>query len=228
MVQNVFMVHGKMRGNYAVSKMLTEAPERFRRTLLKWLLQERDSFVGNKKKDGVFRRKLMRRTSSRGWPWEARVARVFRGEVENDRQINDMRLHMGAGLKGERPFVRGLRTIAYGGTITSPVFMPIPIYGHLKSKAAAYRQFRQMNEADQLVAIRTGGKVLWVDKEKIEQGADVHQAALFVGVKRIDIKPHFNFDQDWANRVPQVVNRGQKALDRATKRAERSGEYNAI
>jgi hypothetical protein len=223
----LFNIEGKIVGDKKVAYLLGLAPNEMRKAILGWLLRERNAFVGGKKKDsvvdGVFRKKLMRKKTPSGAPWQRRVARVFRGRVEGN-SINSMKLIMGAGTRGKQDsdFVKGLRILGSGGSISSSNFMIVPNYRNLVKKADTHNQFLNMLDDDKLVFIRSGGQVIYASKQMIEEGFDVYQAAVFFGTKRIDVKQAFDFEGDWGRRVPKAVERGQKTIDRAVKRLDKS------
>jgi len=224
MSTNTALIRGRVVNDKRIAAALAFMPERFRKTLLGWLLRERDSFVGSKTKDGVFRKSLMRKRNMAGGTWDKRVARAFRGIVENDSQVSGMRLRMGAGIRGERPFVKGLRILGEGGDITSSKFMPIPVYKNISNTHALYKRFREMNAAGALEALRIKGQVIWFDRNKLESihgtSGDLASATLFIGAKRIRVKKQFDFDGSWERRVPSALQRGQKAVDKAVSRIE--------
>lgn len=136
-----------------------------------------------------------------------------------------MKMIMGAGTRGEEDsnFVKGLRVLGSGGYISSSNFMIVPIYKNFTgSKAEPHNKFKGMVERDELVYIRTGGQVIYADKQKIDNGANIFEATMFVGVKRIKVPRQFDFEGDWNIRLPAVISRGQKMVDRTTQRIEKT------
>lgn len=228
-MNQLFIINGRVEGAQKISKMIGFAPEKFRETVKKWLYRERDSFVGNndpkRRKDGAFRKKLQRKISNRGIPWEQRVTRVFRGRLEGEKSLDTMKLIMGAGTRDWRDsdFVKGLRVLGSGGSISSSNFMIVPIYKNFRgTRAEPHNKFKGMLSRDALVYIRVGGQVLYVDKQMIEQGSDIYGATMFIGTHRIKVPKQFDFEGDWNARIPSVMSRGQKMIDKTTQRIEKT------
>lgn len=212
------IVRGEIHNDHEVARKLGYAPKVFTRRVFGWLLTERDMFVGGKRNgktvDGVFRKKLMRKTSSKGTKWPANVVRIFRGEVFNSNRLDDMSLQMGPGIKRERPFVKIMEFLARGGSVSSQNFMVVPVYRNLPSKKAPYKLFKRMADANQLVTIRDAGRVYWFRRDDPNEESPENDL-MFIGVKRIDVKKQFDFQGDWNRRLPTVFVRGRKTIDKA-------------
>ena len=221
-----FRIIGKVKGTDQVSFAMGAAPKTYKATMIGWLLSERNMFVGGKTrtgamKDGVFRKKLMRKRTLKGTSgWKKNAARVFHGRLENTHQIEGMLLRMGAGIHGERPFVKGLRILGEGGTISSrSKFMVLPVYKNLTQKTRTYEQFRKLNERKELYPVKKRGKVLFFKRP--QSGPFTHRDLVFVGVRRIRVNKQFDFQKDWDKRIPSARKRGQKRVDTATKRVNK-------
>jgi hypothetical protein len=223
-----FIISGKVEGAAKVSKMLGHAPESFRRAIVSWMWRERNLFLGSNKtkgrQDGAFRKKLQKKISNRGIPWDPRVTRVFRGRMEGEKTVGTIKMIMGAGTQGEADskFVQGLRVLGSGGKITSSNFMIVPIYDNFTgTKAEPHNQFKGMMARSELVYIRTGGHVFYLDKKRVEYGLDFEESLMFMGVKSIKVPKQFDFEGDWSARLPAVTNRGKAMIDKTTERVEK-------
>ena len=75
-----------------------------------------------------------------------------------------------------------------------------------------------MSKGNNFDFVRKGGKIFYFDSQ---ESAGSVGSLLFVGVKRVKVKKQFDFEGDWDRRIPKVLNRGQKNVDRATKEVDR-------
>jgi hypothetical protein len=217
-----------------VSYGLGLAPERISKTVIRRFYTERNQFVGKKKGKvaGSFTRSVMSiRRRSRPGKIPINVAGLFRGMVRTpdvEKNVNGLTMTMGILKDNPKPFVRGIMQLQKGYTRMSGKFMPIPVYKNLEKAGITggfYSHFRKMAEADDLVTILTGGQVLFISKEMVDNGADVFDATLFVGAKRITARPqNFQFLEKWKARWPGFLTR----LDNAIKKEIRSIETGRV
>ena len=232
-MSEIFQIKGRVIGDRKLRVALATAPGKYRTGLFSWLMGERKKFVGDKGADGVFRKKLRRKISKRGKPWELRIIRNFKGYISGENQIDSMRLTMGLPDSKKKIF-EGLRMLGTGGTITSSKFMIVPIWENLRKigiTGAAHRHFKEMMShrfgrgpgrggLKQLLYVREGGRMYFFDADQ----PGVGDGLLYIGVKRVVVKRQFNFEGDWDRRIPKVLIRGQKRVDRTTKQIEK-GSY---
>jgi len=216
-------IKGYVTGEKEVARTIGRAPNVFRKALLGGLLGEKESFVGGKRRgtmvDGAFRKKLFKKTNIKGQKWPLKVARIFRGVIDNSDRIDGKKLTMGAGIKGENAFVKNLRFLASGGTISNSKFMPVPVFDNLKQNSRGkYETFEELSKKNELTAIRTGGKMLWF--KTVDESQGLYGNLAFVGVKRVTVKQQFDFEGDWNKRQGRAVVRLQKRIDGAVKRIE--------
>lgn len=211
-------IAGKVTGVREVSRAMGLAPHTFHISLISGMLAERNYFVGGKHRgvqvDGIFRRKLLRKKNVRGGTWPTKVVRIFRGELQSGKQIDGMKLVMGAGIRKTSEFVKLIEFLGKGGTVTNSKYMPIPIYENMPPGTRhPYLLFRRLIHDDQLYSIKQGGgRLIWFSPTV---GPQDPFNVLFIGVKRIDIKRQFDFAGDWRRREPKAVERLKKIIDRA-------------
>lgn len=212
-----------------VSYGLGLAPERITATVRKRLFVERNRFVGKGiSRVGSFTRRVLNlRRRSRPGKMPVTVARMWRGmmHIPNAKSIDGMTMQMGIIKSTTRPFVRGLIGMQEGYSQTSSKFMPVPVYDNL-AKAGIVKgfskAFKSMAAGDELITIRTGGQVLFVSKEMIERGASVHEATLFVGTKRVTVRPvNFGFMDKWNATWPGVQKRMGNAIKKEIRDIEK-------
>lgn len=222
---------GKVNGEKEVQRMFALFPKEMLHTVRGWLSMIRTRYVGSKiaKKDGSYPKWLMgRRRRNRPGTWGKQAALSFRGFVGGN-SIKNVHLTMGIPQKHKSGFVRGLEGMANGGyTIRSSRFMPIPIYQNLAARGITSRTrgaFSGMNASDSLIAVRgkhTAGRVLWIDRDAIEQGADLEDSVLFVGQKTTRVGAfQFKFEEKFASIMPRMIELGQKRIDRTIRSIER-------
>lgn len=202
--------------------MLGYAPEAATEYMRRWLYHERREFVGNKKKDGQFRRSLQRR-KLRGRPgtWPKNVSRIFKGYVKSHSNLNGMELHMGAGLNNPTKFTKGITAMERGFETrpTSKSYMPMPFYSNLMAAGYANKYgklFREHRAANKWDIVPVGnGKILFFEKGG-------HEHPLFIGVRKARIKKTITFTDQWSRRIPQSLKRGERYLDTAMRNIDRA------
>jgi hypothetical protein len=214
-----FQVKGQVLGDYLLRRNLAMASERYRWNLRDWLKSERRSFVGDKERDGVFRKKLERKTNLKGNGWSKSITRQFKGFISSDQKIDGMKLTMG--ILGRHSIHRGLALLEDGGTINTSKKMIVPIYSNITNKKGAHRKFLDMSLRNQLVMkMSKTGKQLYFRKNSI--GSFGTRDLLFIGVNKINVSKQYSFFGDWNNRIPKVIERGQRKVDTTTKQIERN------
>lgn len=220
---------GRVHNAAQVSRAIGRAPDLFRKKLLGGLLSERDQFVGSKGKDGVFTKKIMRKTSMKGTPWPRNIARIFGGRVDGGERIEGMRLVMGVGeskrfkyrhkegygigLYSGMPFTSVIDFLSTGGTIQSrnKEFMIMPIYRNFQNKKKIGAQWKSMIANHELAFVREGNRLYYFRKNGYGDDRDL----LFIGIKSATVKRQYDFYGDWNKRLPRVGSRLQKKIDKA-------------
>jgi len=238
-------IEGKIYGEKEVRHMLAIAPKAFVRTIRHWMYSERKKFVGNKKRKGLFRRQLssMRRGQNAASPfrrpgkWPDKVINAIKGYVYGTRTLSTMELKMGIGLGEPSKFIQGLAMmdINYKGSreITSDSAMTLPVYENLRRRGINVKyasKLRPRNQAFAAAKDKTemfsrrmpDGTVLYFDaadryKTGARKGELKKSALLFVGKRKVKIKPLFNFKGQWEDGIPAVVQRGQALIDRTVR-----------
>jgi hypothetical protein len=213
---------GKVNGENEVARMLGAFPKEMLQTVRGWMSLIRGRFVGNKKRTGSYTKWLQgRRRKNRPGTWGKQAALAFRGFVRGS-DLKNVHLSVGIPQGNKSGFVRGLEGMASGGySIRSASYMPIPVYQNLAARGITSRTrkaFNAMNSADSLIPIRgkhTAGRVLWVDKNAIEQGEDLEGAVMFVGQKTTHVRAfQFQFEEKFRAIMPRMVALGQSRIDR--------------
>jgi len=228
-----FKLEGNVFGADKVEQWLGEAPKAIHNGVAKWLFAERNKYVGNRKrnKTGVFTRAMLKRQHStrRGGTWSPSAALMFKGfmKYEINPEAYNLTLKMGLLSKKKSGFVEGMRQMQDGYTRSSSKFMPVPVYQNLQAigyDRSYYATFKYLMDSDQLVMVRQKGYALYIHKPTIESGGDMYDATMFVGYRRISVKPQkFKFEEKWEKRMPAVMNRGRKTMDRTITRLMKKG-----
>jgi len=192
-------------------------------------------------RDMLASRKLKKREGT----WSRKVAHLFRGSVPFAKNINNLRLTMGVLGRSKHQLQRAMEMLQTGGTIRSGSQMPVPMYKNLAAigehgpwstgdvrTGLKSKIFRKLASAGRLVGVKRGGKVFYFDKNKMQGGRKWKKtgfnksALLFMGLHGIRIKRLFTGRLDFYNRFDKMqssmVRRGQTAVDKATKRVEKS------
>lgn len=237
-------IDGEKIGNEKeVRQLLAGAPGAFRNAFRILLYQERKRYIGNKKKDGKFRKQLLRkRLNGRGpfgrkGTWPKNVAKAFKGYVFNKKTLDNMTLRMGAGLNNPSKFMLGLRKMdeAYKGSrsITSSKQMPIPLYRNIKKvySGDASTVFKNLSKAGKLQPVNIGNRTFWFHKDlkyktrgkgdRSKRGKFKKSALMFIGAREVKIKPQFNFEGMLEAEKPKIVNRARRAVKQTVRRLNR-------
>lgn len=231
------MASRALLGGDRVLFALRKAPDVFREEVDHWFNKERVSFMGYKDSSkakydgGGIRGKLFnRKRLGRAGGWSPQVVGNFKGEKTDARNIQ------GAGLNTEMVFrvserskiYDGLALLEKGGTVTSSKFMPIPVFNSLAQIGITgnyHGAFKDKAESGELLPIRPKNKpgILYWFYNK-----NGYRLLLFVGKKSIKVKKQYDFLRTWNKRYPNVMLRGEKALDRATRLTERMIKEGAL
>ena len=236
---------GKITGDKRVIKAINVMPKDFIRNLGAWLYNEKGRFLGDKGYKGKkfksgykisLRKKRLKR---REGTWAKQVAGLFSGKISTAKRVNDLSLTMGV-LGRKHQLKRAMELLSTGGTITSSSEMPIPMYKNLaalnyrgpfsggnvnsglKSKA-----FAKFADAGKLTALKKEGKTYYFNKEakKNNRGRFSRSDLLFIGVHGITVRKtltaRFDFEAQFNKKKARMIDRGQKAIDRAVKQVER-------
>jgi hypothetical protein len=230
-------------GTEKVDKALRTAPIAATEYMRKWLFHESRTFVGNKKRDGTFRRELRNKTNSRGKKWSPFVAKRFKGYVEKKDTLN-MALHMGPNLSGNKKLrlapKKNLTRLGVGRVLeqmenpytiapSRGKWLIIPNKNNLAKigirKGFMYR-FEELYNKGFLTMVpgESGGVVSYfLDEDGINKNKKLRNplgAQLFFGVRRTRVKKQFSFVNSWNARVPSALKRGERYLGSAMNKAK--------
>ena len=230
--RNLLVIEGKVTGQKKLSRLMSFAPEVYKRRLKHQLRIEHESFIGKRGKPGLFRRKLLRkrlsggRKSRRGGPgWSSQVIGLFTGRVFGSIYgTMDIGMVLGSDPKRKRQIHKALELLGEGGSISNSKEMIVPVYDNLRSVGISPKTmtggrskldfYRRQRGA--LVRLTTGSFTKYYDAQLLKAGDNVH-ALMFLGLHKVRIKRQFNFAADWKRREPKAISRLQKAVDRGTK-----------
>ena len=241
MAEQVINISGSVHGDKELDMALAQAPHLIKGQVIHQWKKERDMFIGKRGgKPGVFKKKLMRKKTFGGREgrnsgrWSPQFAGLVRGKVTAgpSNTMNGLYLGMGHFFKSQKPIHKAFDMMATGGTITSGTkAMIIPIYENLKAVMPVIKTGRShiilknyaslTGRSEGIVRISAGGKSLYYDKQMFRE-AQYERALMFVGIHRIVIKKQLNFEGDFMRRVPKMVTRTQKAVDRAIDKINKS------
>lgn len=206
-------ITGKVTNADVVKKMINRAPEVYRKSILSWMLKERDSFVGSGKKDGVFRKKLLRKKTLAGSYWQLKVVRTFKGWLVDSEKMS-MALEMGFPTTKNRKIHAVLESLTKDHTISSSKYMPVPVYKNLKDVKTVSKYFKRKTDLGELNIVRDANTLLYFDKKGSKE-------LLFIGTKSIRVKKQFDFRADFSKRMPNIIKRYGEMIDKATLKAEK-------
>lgn len=213
MSESLIGIEGKLSGEEKVIEMINRSPEQYRRAIFAWLGRERKSFVGNGKSDGAFRKKLLKKKSVKGGTWDTKVVRLFKGRIDNSKTIG-MKLHMGLLYQNQRKIHQILESLSESHTISSSGYMIIPVAKNLYGSFKPMGLFRIKMDRKELGVVRSGSELLFFDRVNKKE-------LLFVGTKTAKIRQQFHFERDWEKRLPAVLERYKKAIDKATEKVSK-------
>ena len=227
MSEALFTLSGKMVGQDYLIRAVNKAPKLYYNGVKGWLLSTMKSFVGDKKSQGIFRKRLAKLTTIHGTPWDNRMINLFRGLLENDQWI-DMRLRMGL-LYNTRKKVHEILEFmsSGGGTIKSSKLMPVPVYKNLGTAKKPYQLFKSYLNRGKFGVAYVNGKAFYFDKGiKRDRFSENHNVGgknllMFVGVKNVTIKKKIpNFEAMWRQNLPKYTLRGQQRIDRISQKVQ--------
>lgn len=206
------------------------APKRISGAIMRRFYIERNKFVGKRKKStGTFTRSVLARSRrGREGRLPIAVAGMFRGEVKGQlgagKSMNILSLRMGILKSNPTAFMRGIIELQEGFSHSASGFMPVPIYKNLAKLGINFnffKRFKEMMSAGELETIRIGGQVLFVSK-KLKEGGDIYDAAMFVGTRRINVRPmNFRFIDKWKAAWPGFQKRLGNAIEREIRAVEK-------
>lgn len=213
-------------GDKELSRAFEIAPRAFTIATRKWYFDEIKSFVGNKKSDGYFRKLLMRKPKQFGdGTWSGKVAKRFKGYVDNPNNLSRMSMHMGVGLQGDNRFDKGIAKMqtGYSANAKAGGWMIVPFKDNLRSldkpiKGAYMKAFKRLIETSSLDPVIINGKLYFFDDRGVK-GAK--KQPLFIGYKRVTIKKQFSFYEKWNERLAKVFIRGDKRMARTVDAIQR-------
>lgn len=208
-------LEGSVSGLEEVRKAVSQAPEKFRSAILSMLTKERDSFVGNKNKNGLFRRSVIRKKTSRGERFPEKLAKHFKGWVDTKNNSLDMNLEMGLLYRNTNSSIKKAMTImTTGGEIKNSKYMPIAnkknpeIIGTPTSKI--YYLFKSLIKSNKLVWLKRRNKNYWMNKETGK--------VMFFASKNVKIKQKFQLENEWEKRVPRLIEKYKTTIDKVVNR----------
>lgn len=197
-----------------------KAPAVFADAVDKWMNKERISFLGKSIRQNVgtkgIRGKLLNRglfagrTPRSGLGWSPQIVGQF---VSYKRNKNAIDLEMKMEFAKNSPMKKAMEIEETGGTVSSNKFMPIPMYRNLAA-IGVVSKFHENFKSMTLVPVKKNNNLYWFYK----YGGMMILA--FVGKKQIKIHKQFDFHRTWERRHASVINRGQKAMDQATRKVE--------
>lgn len=225
------MINTTLTGDVGVRAMFAVAPEQYRRSLLHWMIIERRRFVGDKKRDGSFRKSILnKKLAGRSGNWPLNIARGFKGYITGERDLSTMKMEMGYGIHKATPFKEGIAQMEETHTVSmKDDFLIVPIwenikqrYGTVENQHKKFLSLLQGSEADAnfgLEMIRKRGMMFFFDKRSAYGGGE--SKLLWIGVRQARVKKQLNFYGSWGRIVPSALNRGQDFIDRTTERLAR-------
>ena len=206
-----------------------KAPEVFADAVDFWLNKERVAFLGKSTKKDTsstkgIRGKLLHkplfggaglRGNSQGW--SPQVVGQFKSFKKEKDSLNvSLTMEFARG-----PLEPAMQLLETGGAISSSKFMPIPMYRNLAQIGITkryYKEFQERAAAGQLIPIHPKGDsdtLLWFYNRFGKK------ILAFVGKKNLRVHKQFDFHRTWETRLTSVMQRGQKAMDTATRKVER-------
>jgi hypothetical protein len=202
--------------------LFSVAPNQYRRATQIWLKNEQTLFIGSRFRRGKVQRDLLgKKVSGTSYNWRQTVGNFFKGYV--DETGGGMRLIMGANLKGKSGDIQEsiAKMMESSYTQTSNENFLIPIYqngvGLYYPRKLALRDFRDMLAEHKLFTVRHAGRIDFISNET--------RKIMFISTKTIHVAQQYNFTEKWEERLPGVIARGQKTIDRETENIAK-GKYN--
>jgi hypothetical protein len=226
------------------------APGVFAEEVDYWLNKERMKFLGSQKNSSYtfgIKGKLRHKETAAGQAgWPENVVRNLSSYKEGKNTLS-VKMVMGL-LKSDSRLQTALDFLEKGGVVNSGKYMPVPnlealkYYGvHNQFQAQEFFKTTFGKNQFQLVPGKNGNYhllawsgdvrakylVRYGRPDGVSAGND-RALLLFTLSKKAKIKKQFDFSKTWARRVPAVMNRGEAAIYRATRKVERLMEEGKI
>jgi len=213
-------VLGSLKNQHEIKVFFNAFPDAMTETMRRWLFRVKKRYVGNSKKDGSYV-SWLKRKKLKGRPgrWSKEAAGSFKGFVKNPKNIDNMKLIMGIPEKSDSSFVQGLHMMSTGGgSITSSKYMPIPMKKNLARKNIInkfYKNFKEKVSGEDLQYMQNGSRVYWFDPDIIEEGGDLYDATMYLGLKKVTLPNiNFKFEEKFLSLWPRMVELGNKRFER--------------
>lgn len=235
------VVGGKLIGARELASSMKYYPRIYLAVMSDWMRDERARFLGGPNSKGVRKRGFRdilqsKPKKGRGKGWSSQITGLFKGYMPKVSKMDDLRVTMGIIGTSRHQLRRAIELFETGGTITSSKMMPVPIYKNLskigytgpwsmgnvhsglKSKA-----FAKFANDERLTMIQSGDAKLFFDKKaRLKGGKFPKSGLLFMGVHSVKIGKMFTGRYDFYGRfdkmTPKFIDRGQKAVDRASRK----------
>ncbi len=236
---------GRLIGGDRLIKAINFMPKEFIGNLAVWLQNERGRFLGGKGargkhfKGGFTNSLAKKKRKKRDGAWSKRVTRLFKGNIPFARRVNDLSLTMGI-IGKKHQLKRAMEFLSTGGTISSSREMPVPHYKNLAAigfkgpfsegsvnTGLRSKAFRKFADSGKLVGLRIGGNTFYFNKEgkRNKRGRFSRKDLLFMGLHGVTVRKtligRFDLENQFNKKQGKMIERGQRAIDRATKKVER-------
>lgn len=202
------MFKGKLIGDYEVKELMKRAPAIYIRYFRNYLAYAGRVFIGTKNRDGALRKELADKKGLRG-PWERKFVNAAANWT-----LDKQKLEMRAGIiySNKKKIHEIMELMETGYQRTTGGYMIVPNYKEVQSKKPL-GLFQQMINAKMFRLIFKSGNIYYVNKN--------NDKLMFVGTKKISVKPQYNFDRTWRSVEPKINKKADTILDRATKAVEK-------
>lgn len=212
-----------------VERMMAIAPSKFSSALTRWLNTERNKFVGKPGKSGragVWTRQMMRqKLEGRSGKWSKAAAKAFKGFVK--KMPTAWNMTAGVNLSGHSgTFIESLAQMQSTHYHSARTAMAIPNYENLAyygiTSYSAGRKtgtFKKLLQENRMTAIRlASGRSMYIMTDQ-EQDEDDPMRPVFTIKRGTRITRQYpRFDRAFKRNVPAMIERGDKAISRATER----------
>jgi hypothetical protein len=246
----MILLEGRLTGEKKIKQMYAAAPGAFYKAIRHRMYSERKRYIGTRGYDGKFWRSLNRMKRGgqgefkRQGNWPANVVRALKGHMQGAGKISTMVMRLGIGIRKKNKFLEGLARLdtSYTGSRTSSSnkFMPIPVYRNLSKYVSDPngKTFYSLLDQGRLVPIVKGNKILYFMnegkyKKKSKTGSAYKRNALvFIGTKKITVKPKFTFVNYMVTEESRIAVRARREIDGTVRRLNRgiikSGDFNKV
>jgi hypothetical protein len=198
-------------------------------------------------RDILARKTLRQGRAGRGGrsTWSRNITGLFKGYMPKAKSINDLMLKMGVISRSKHQLVRALELLQTGGGISSAKQMIVPMYknlarinytgpwssGSVKS-GLKNKAFGKFIADERLIVIKKNGRTFYFDRKATEgpkrgfRGTGfARKNLLFMGLfgvrQKKQLKGRYDFYGRFDRMQTGMVSRGQRAVDKATKKVER-------